>query len=67
MIIENTEFGRVEVTDIPLPEGIDSNINGTYTFSGRVLVAVREQEKDKDWYRVFTMEERYSGWFWLVT
>lgn len=61
MIIENTEFGRVEVTDIPLPEGIDSNINGTYTFSGRVLVAVREQEKDKDWYRVFTMEEDGTG------
>lgn len=57
MIIENTEFGRIEVTDIPLPEGIDSNINGTYTFSGRVLVAVRKPEKDEDWYRVFTMED----------
>ena len=44
MIIENTEFGRVEVTDIPLPEGIDSNINGTYTFSGRVLECVLDAE-----------------------
>lgn len=61
MIIENTEFGRVEVTDIPLPEGLDTNINGTYTFSGRVLVAVREPQKEKDWYRVFTMEEDGAG------
>ena len=45
------------MTDIPLPEGIDSNINGTYTFSGRVLVAERKPEKDEDWYRVFTMED----------
>ena len=57
MLIENTEFGRVEVTDIPLPEGIDSEISGTYTFSGRVLVSVREPQKGADWYRVFTMEE----------
>lgn len=57
MVIENTEFGRIEVTDIPLPDGIDSNVNGTYTFSGRVLVSVREPQKDEDWYRVFTMKE----------
>ncbi len=57
MIIESKEFGRIEVTDIPLPEGIDSDVNGTYTFSGRVLAAVRRPEKDEDWYRVFTMED----------
>jgi len=57
MMIESGEFGRIEVTDIPLPEEIDSDVKGTYTFSGRVLVAVRETEKDKDWYRVFTMED----------
>lgn len=57
MRMENKEFGRIEVTDIPLPEGIDSNVNGTYTFSGRVLAAVRKPEKGKDWYRVFTMED----------
>lgn len=61
MIIENTEFGRIEITDIPLPEGIDANISGTYTFSGRVLVAVREPQKEEDWYRVFTMEEDGTG------
>lgn len=57
MTIDNTEFGRVEVAEIPLPEGIDSNVNGTYTFSGRVLVSVREPHKGEDWYRVFSMEE----------
>ena len=57
MMIESREFGRIEVTDIPLPEGIDSDVNGTYTFSGRVLAAVRHPEKDRDWYRVFTMED----------
>ncbi len=57
MIIESGEFGRIEVTDIPLPEGIDSDVNGTYTFSGRVLVAVRKPDKDKDWYRAYTMED----------
>lgn len=56
-MIESKEFGRIEVTDIPLPEGIDSNVNGTYTPSGRVLAAVRMPEKDEDWYRVFTMED----------
>lgn len=57
MMIESKEFGRIEVSDIPLPEGIDSNVNGTYTYSGRVLVSVRKPEKDEDWYRVFTMED----------
>lgn len=61
MMIESKEFGRIEVADIPLPGGIDSDVNGTYTFSGRVLVAVREPEKDEDWYRVFTMEDDGTG------
>lgn len=37
MIIESREFGRIEMSDIPLPEGIDADVNGTYTYSGRVL------------------------------
>lgn len=57
MLIENTEYGRIEITDIPLPDGIDTNVNGTYTFSGRVLVSVREPEKNENWYRVFTISE----------
>lgn len=57
MIINNTEFGRVEVTTVPLPDGLGSDVIGTYTYSGRVLVAVREPEKGKDWYRVFTVED----------
>ncbi|WP_455616967.1 hypothetical protein [Eisenbergiella sp.] len=61
MIIKNTEFGRVEITNIPLPCVGNVNINGTYTFSGRVLVAVRERQKGEDWYKVFTMEEDGTG------
>ena len=57
MLIENTEYGRIEITDIPLPGGIDTNVNGTYTFSGRVLVSVREPEKNENWYRVFTISD----------
>lgn len=57
MIIDNTEFGRVEVTTVPLPEGLGPDVNGTYTCSGRVLVSVQQQEKGKDWYRVFSMDD----------
>ena len=55
MIIENTEFGRIEVRNVPLPEGLGSDVIGTYTYSGRVLVAVGMPEKGADWYRVFTV------------
>ena len=61
MTIENTEFGRVEIKTVPLPEGLGSDVIGTYTYSGRVLVAVREPEKGKDWYRVFTVEDDGTG------
>ncbi len=57
----DTEFGRVEVTTLPLPENLGEDVNGTYTYSGRVLVSVREPEKDKDWYRVFTIEDNGDG------
>ena len=61
MILEKTEFGPVEVSSIPLPEDLGSDVTGTYTASGRVLVAVGLAEKGKDWYRVFTMEDDGSG------
>lgn len=61
MVIKNSEFGRIEISDIPLPEGVDENVNGTYTFTGRVLISVNEPEKSADWYRVFTMEEDGTG------
>ena len=57
MIIDDTEFGRIEVRTLPLPEGLGSDVIGTYTYSGRVLAAVRIPEKGKDWYRVFTVED----------
>lgn len=55
--IMNTEFGRIEVKNLPLPENLGSDVNGTYTYSGRVLVSVRVPEKEQDWYRVFTVED----------
>lgn len=61
MILESTEFGRIEITTIPLSEAPGSDITGTYTASGRILVAVQDPKKGKDWYRVFTMEEDGSG------
>ena len=57
MIIQNEEFGRIEVTTVPLPEGLGPDVNGTYTYSGRVLVSVQRQEKGKDWYRVFSVND----------
>ncbi len=55
MIIKQTEFGPVEVTTVPLPGGLGSDVSGTYTSSGRILVSVRQPEKGEDWYRVFTI------------
>ena len=61
MKMEHTEFGRIEVFSVPLPESLGSDVTGTYTCSGRVLVAVREPDKGKDWYRVFTIEDNGTG------
>ncbi|MBQ6550483.1 MAG: hypothetical protein IJL78_03655 [Lachnospiraceae bacterium] len=61
MIIEKTGFGPVEVTTIPLPEGLGPDVSGTYTYSGRVLVSVGMAEKGKDWYRVFTIDDDGTG------
>ena len=68
MLLHDMDFGRIQISTVPVPDGLDKNLNGTYTPSGRVLVAVREEEKGKDWYRVFTMSEEgtqvcelYSG------
>lgn len=60
-MIKNTEFGRIDISTVPLPAGLGSNVSGTYTCSGRVLVSANLPEKDKDWYRVFTMEDDGTG------
>ena len=57
MATQETPFGRIEIDSIPLPDGLGSDLSGTYTWSGRVLVAARQPEKGKDWYRVFTQNE----------
>lgn len=58
MLIQSEEFGRIEVRDIPLPwEG--SEISGTYTYSGRVLVScgTSQEHEGKDWYHVITLKD----------
>ena len=58
MLIQSEEFGRIEVRDIPLPwEG--SDISGTYTYSGRVLVSrcISQEQGGKNWYQVVTLND----------
>ena len=38
MTIHDKTLGRIEVFDVPMPDGV-RDINGTYTPSGRGLVA----------------------------
>lgn len=58
MIIENKEFGRIEIRDIPLPWE-SGDISGTYTYSGRVLVScgAGKEQGEKDWYHVVTLND----------
>ncbi|WP_455620045.1 hypothetical protein [Eisenbergiella sp.] len=62
MIIQNEEFGRIEVRDIPISEGDFSETEdfyGTYTWSGRVLVSgnISAITGEKDWYHVITVQD----------
>ena len=58
MMIENKEFGRIEVRDIPLPWESE-DISGTYTYSGRVLASygTAKEHAGKDWYHVVTLND----------
>lgn len=55
MTIQDKTLGRIEVFDVPMPDGV-CDINGTYTPSGRVLVADRTRP-DADHYRLFTLND----------
>lgn len=62
MIIQNEEFGRIEVRDIPLSNDFFSETDdfyGTYTWSGRVLVSgnISAKTGEKDWYHVITVQD----------
>ena len=52
-MIKNTEFGRIELTTIPVPADW-AELDGTYTPSGRVLVNYRT---GKDYFHVVTMND----------
>lgn len=52
MKLSTTEFGRIEISDVPLPPGARP-LSATYTFSGRVFALCRREGDpvDQDWYR----------------
>ncbi len=46
MIINDSNgFGRIEVSTVPIPEGI-KNVTATYTFSGKVLLSYKDSDGD---------------------
>ena len=59
MTIQDQTLGRIEVFNVPLPEGT-KDVNGTYTPSGRVLVADRKS-RDQDDYAVYTLNDDGSN------
>ncbi len=52
-MIKETEFGRIEITNVPVPETWEK-LDGTYTASGRVLV---NYQTEKDYFHVVTMND----------
>lgn len=57
-MIQDKEFGRVDVRTIPLPEEM-LNVNGTYTYSGKVLVvySTAADIDKRDWYNVAVIND----------
>lgn len=52
-MIKDCEFGKIEIVTVPLPEGMTA-VNGTYTYSGRVLAANYEPD---DRFHVITLND----------
>lgn len=59
MTIYDETLGRLEIYSVPLPEGT-KDVNGTYTPSGRVLIADRKGRK-QDVYAVYTLNDDGSN------
>ena len=59
MEMQSETLGRIKVSTVPMPVEMTGFFSGTYTHSGRVLVSGKTvtDPQDKDWYRVFTMED----------
>lgn len=59
MKMQSETLGRIKVSTVPMPVEMAGFFSGTYTYSGRVLVSGKTvtDPQDKDWYRVFTMED----------
>ena len=62
MLLQDQEFGRIEVSTVPIPEDFILG-DGTYTASGRVLIAGRRASdpEEKDWYRIETLNDDGTG------
>ncbi len=56
MLIHDQDLGRVELKNIPLPQYM-LNVNGTFTYSGRVLVtySTKEDMDKKDYFNLVTL------------
>ena len=59
-MIENTEFGKILVRELPLPEGVDPQFT-TYTPSGRVACMYKLQDDAPDMIHLMTLEDDGSG------
>ncbi|WP_415853293.1 hypothetical protein [Sinomonas sp. G460-2] len=58
MKIATEDFGRIEVTDVPLPDHL-RDVTATYTFSGKVFVLYRTDEhpRSEDWYHAAVLND----------
>lgn len=56
-------FGRVDVTTLPVPAYVSGRYNGTFTFSGSVLVTYQEagDAGKQDFYRLAVVQAEGSG------
>lgn len=62
MRIDTTEFGRIEISDVPLP-GDARDATATYTYSGKVFVLYRRDSDPagEDWYHAGVLEDDGTG------
>lgn len=60
--IQDEEFGKIIVRQIPLPEGIKLEPGGIYTYTGRVAVQYRIPGEDAERLHIATVNDDGTGW-----
>lgn len=60
MRITSEEFGRIDLADVPLPDGVQ-DVTATYTPSGRVFLLYRTDAADADLYGIATVDDDGTG------